>query len=518
MGVSRRGGDLIMAFVSIALFTGFMAGMGRASKHQEKILSEIPLSISDALSKFKFDSQTTVYAVCPRCHFTYKPEIKRGSSHLIYPKFCTNKPHPDSDICNEPLLETQQDGDESQKDSDKCQPRKTFVYHSFHDYLGGLLARKDLEVLMDKACDDLKESVNGPSPEVITDVFEAEFLKSFEWKDGTMFVDRKGVEGRFAFSLNIDFFSVEGNRHGGASASAGIISMACLNLPLEIRYNPENMFLAGIIPGPYEPHTTELNHYVRPLIDDMVISWEHGVRYSRTALHRTGRLTHSAIAAVVCDLPAARSAAQLASHASHHLCSVCDCFHKNNMHRTDWQNWKTRNNEELRKHAEEWRDAASQKDQNTIFDTYGVRWTEFWRLPYWNPTRQLVVDAMHCILEGITHHYFRECMGLVEKPAPATAPIPAYTYDFKMPHPADKTHGLQRTEVDEVYAIHSLLQKPIKDNEVNWTDLGTRLALKHAKSIRFVCDDLKLNYTFNNSTRRVTRKQLAGLLVNWVSV
>ena len=48
---------------------------------------------------------------------------------------------------------------------------------------------------MDKACDDLTESMKGPSPDVVTDVFEADFLRSFEWKDGTMFVDRKGVEG-----------------------------------------------------------------------------------------------------------------------------------------------------------------------------------------------------------------------------------------------------------------------------------------------------------------------------------
>ena len=110
-----------MAFVSIALFTGFMAGTGGASKRQEKILSEIPLNISDALSKFNFDSQTTVYAICPSCHFTYKPETKRGSSLLIYLKFCTNKPHPDADVCNEPLLETQQDDDKSNDRSNKTQ-------------------------------------------------------------------------------------------------------------------------------------------------------------------------------------------------------------------------------------------------------------------------------------------------------------------------------------------------------------------------------------------------------------
>ncbi|KAK6988825.1 quinon protein alcohol dehydrogenase-like superfamily, partial [Favolaschia claudopus] len=36
---------------------------------------------------------------------------------------------------------------------------------------------------------------------------------------------------------------------------------------------------------------------------------------------------------------------------------------------------------------------------------HGVRWSEMWRLPYWNPSRMLVIDAMHCILEGLVHYH-----------------------------------------------------------------------------------------------------------------
>jgi hypothetical protein len=52
--------------------------------------------------------------------------------------------------------------------------------------------------------------------------------------------------------------------------------MACLNLPLEHRYKPENMYLAGVIPGPKQPSLDNLNHYVRPLINDMVDAWDPG--------------------------------------------------------------------------------------------------------------------------------------------------------------------------------------------------------------------------------------------------
>jgi hypothetical protein len=65
--------------------------------------------------------------------------------------------------------------------------------------------------------------------------------------------------------------------------------MACLNLPYTIRHKPENMYVAGIIPGPQEPTLTELNHYLKPVIDDFVTSWTEGIRYSHTALHPSGR-------------------------------------------------------------------------------------------------------------------------------------------------------------------------------------------------------------------------------------
>ncbi|KAG2740245.1 hypothetical protein P692DRAFT_20753627, partial [Suillus brevipes Sb2] len=58
----------------------------------------------------------------------------------------------------------------------------------------------------------------------------------------------------------------------------------------------ENMYLAGIIPGPSEPSGDELNFFLDPVVDDMVESWEHGIRYSRTALNTRGRVTCSAIA------------------------------------------------------------------------------------------------------------------------------------------------------------------------------------------------------------------------------
>jgi hypothetical protein len=228
MGVIRRGGDLIMSLVAIIVHLVFQSNSVNETR-QADTLAQIPPSITAALSKLNLDGQSTIYAICPTCHCTYKPSFNHDSSIPIYPKRCSNKPKPDSNECGELLLETLED-------SQIMKPIKPFVYHHFHDYLAGLLSRPDLEELMDKSCDDLMKSMDQPAPSFVKDVFEAEFLRAFEGpKPGTLFVDRQG-SGHYAFSLNVDFFAVEGMRIHGATASAGIISLACLNLPLDVRY------------------------------------------------------------------------------------------------------------------------------------------------------------------------------------------------------------------------------------------------------------------------------------------
>ncbi|KIO03365.1 hypothetical protein M404DRAFT_89549, partial [Pisolithus tinctorius Marx 270] len=92
---------------------------------------------------------------------------------------------------------------------------------------------------------------------------EAEFLHQFTGpQPGKLFINR-GDEGCYAFALHVDFFNPEGMHQHGVTISSGIISMACLNLPLDICYKPENLYLAaGIIPGPKQPSLEKLNHYI----------------------------------------------------------------------------------------------------------------------------------------------------------------------------------------------------------------------------------------------------------------
>jgi hypothetical protein len=524
MGVSRRAGDFIMNTLSLIVRAAFQKEGGTIHPGDEAKLRQIPHNIRTAVDKFNLEGQTTTYAVCPACHCTYRPTFPHGSTTPHYPEHCSNIPNPDLGICNTLLLYSHVVNGVKVE-----HPIKKFVYHEFKDYLAGLLAQKDIEEMMDKPCDNLMDHLQE-DPNVIHDIFEADFLKSFKGPhSGVLFVDRNNngqkVEGRYVFALNVDFFNAEGMTQHGATTSTGIISMACLNLPITLRYKPEYMYIAGIIPGPTEPTGTQLNHYLRPLISDMVEFWDPGVYMSQTALYPTGRTTNCAIALCVNDLVAARQTSQLAGHSSHHYCTVCNGQYKDTLGYL-LDKWKMRDDRETRDLAEKWRTLATVKDQEKHFKDHGVRWSELWRLPYWSPSRQLVVDSMHCILEGVVHHHFRHILGLTTASANAKADIiPAFTYEFQ-PVPKEQmedVQGKQTTMAKDVSAIHSLLIAPIEAKDLeNWQImLSEKLAKRCRTALIFVCNDLNLQPIRDGTgtiAKRATKAQWAKALVNWVRI
>ena len=333
VGASRNSGDLIMGLLNILLFYAFSSdGDNVLDLCHWEILEEMPGDIHLVLSKFDFQSKTTIYAICPNFHCTYAPIFNPGDSITQYPSCCTHSPNAESALCGAQLLS-------NSKDNSASQPIKPFIYHSFHDYLAGLLSHLDLETIMDKYCDNLNNSLDSPPPEIASDVWEAQFLQTFNGPaKGVFFVVQSGGGGQYAFVINVDSFNIEGMCIQGTSTSCGLISLACLNLPPQIWYKLEYMYVC-IIPGPHQPSLVVLNHYLRPLVDDMVESWVQGIQYSKTTLHPKGWDMCSAIVVAAMDLPAAYHVSALTSHNAHIYCSVCQCIHWTILRRTNVEHW-----------------------------------------------------------------------------------------------------------------------------------------------------------------------------------
>ncbi|KAF9521429.1 hypothetical protein CPB83DRAFT_745980, partial [Crepidotus variabilis] len=93
------------------------------------------------------------------------------------------------------------------------------------------------------------------------DVRDGFFLRDFSARDGKEFQSTVKV-GRYCFSISLNFFNPFLNKQAGKKVSLGVISVVCLSLPADLRYSLENMFLAGVIPGPNEPPLTAVSHYL----------------------------------------------------------------------------------------------------------------------------------------------------------------------------------------------------------------------------------------------------------------
>ena len=61
----------------------------------------------------------------------------------------------------------------------------------------------------------------------------------------------------------------------------------------------------ALIPGPKEPKLHQLNHYLAPLVDQLIELWQ-GIDLPETFEHPNGKTIKGAIICCSCDIPAAR--------------------------------------------------------------------------------------------------------------------------------------------------------------------------------------------------------------------
>ncbi|KZT08857.1 uncharacterized protein LAESUDRAFT_617409, partial [Laetiporus sulphureus 93-53] len=170
-------------------------------------------------------------------------------------------------------------------------------------------------------------------------------------------------------------------------------------------------YLVGIIPGPSKPSLNQVNHFLEPLIDDLLAFWDPGVFFSRTASYPKGRLVHCAVIPLVCDLPAARQVSGHGSYSASFFCSFCK-LRLEDIENFDSNTWPKRDPMEHRKHAEEWRKANSYEARASIFKAHGVRWSQLLKLPYWDPIAFTVVDTMHNQYLGLIRTHCKEIWGM----------------------------------------------------------------------------------------------------------
>ncbi|KAJ7498433.1 hypothetical protein B0H11DRAFT_1714955, partial [Mycena galericulata] len=183
-----------------------------------------------------------------------------------------------------------------------------------------------------------------------------------------------------------------------------------MNLPPEIRYLPENLFIVGLLPSPFKPDAVDLTHLMDPIVET-ILKYEPPGKKVATHYHPEGVDVQARIVPLIADLLAAREASGFLSHAAIMYCWFCLLTRDEN-HRLDHLLWDYRTGQQVRKEAKEWRKLDTILARNDKAKQTGVRWGSLHRFIHWDPVKHTILGFMHNWLEGILEHTLRTLWGI----------------------------------------------------------------------------------------------------------
>lgn len=408
--LSRRRTDVVLAGLRDIL---------RLANVPTEQLKHIPQDSRTVLQKFRLDPITTTYVMCSQCYALYPLTVTERT--------CTHKPTDQSDPCGAPILQlirktvqnysregtsSGSDVDEGGGDNDgeHWVPVKTYTHQSFKHWLASILCRPGVEDIIDDYYQLFAEKDD------IEDIWDTKFMRDFPDSTQTtherkpFFTPAMIQDGRYAFSLSMDSFDPLGNVTAKHSISATGINMVLLNLPPHLRHKTENLYHAGVIPGPGKPSNEQINHFTQLIVDEFVPLYEHGVRYTKTAKYPDGRACKCIVAILVTDALAARQVAGFRSVTSYYPCSFC--LVTTHDLETLTRPWFERDPVRHREHAALWKDALTIADRKRAEETHQVRWSPLLELRYWNPSLSTIIDSMHNLYLGLIQDHCRNIWGI----------------------------------------------------------------------------------------------------------
>jgi hypothetical protein len=179
----------------------------------------------------------------------------------------------------------------------------------------------------------------------------------------------------------------------------------------------------------------------------------------------------------------------------------------------------------------EWKNTEDKKERDKHAVLHGCRYSELYRLPYWDAALQLVIDPMHALLEGIVHNYYRHTLKLTKVDVTDEKLRPAFdlklSVDGVIGHDQNDTTRL-KTEVGKItdrlkLAFANKGGRPHQTEVLRNFLSSQRLpALKFvSEGLRIVAQDAKLIFRSTKHPEKVTmkaysRKDYANVLVDWV--
>ena len=348
---------------------------------------------------------------------------------------CTAHCFPNSPLCNQLLVKL------GVKEGKSVRvPICPFNVQDFNAFVGRLLCRPGYEELMDNAT-FLHREVDD-----LLDIKDGTAVQELQGLDGKPFLNGyKCSKLQLIWSFSIDWFNPFHNKQVGKKASCSSIAMVPLNLPPSLQHKSENIYLYTVMGK--EPSLADTNHFIEPFVTMMEHNYHHGTHYTSTFNHPShGQSTRSMIAVIVSDLLGTKKILGYSGVTSKNsFCSFCT-LSKSDIGNFNWQHWELRKVEDLRWAAELWWDAPSVSIHKALYAQYGVCWSAFWGLSYFNLTWSVIIEGMHNLFKGLVPYHCRTVLGIdhpeetcrnhQDKPADTYKSAAAQSLSVKDPRPS----------------------------------------------------------------------------------
>ncbi|MBW0527361.1 hypothetical protein O181_067076, partial [Austropuccinia psidii MF-1] len=153
-----------------------------------------------------------------------------------------------------------------------------------------------------------------------------------------------------------------------------------------MQYKTHFTYLAGLIPAPNQTNTRTMNNILNPLVDELrQLNKTFNIQ---TYQHSNRRNVSVKLAALIGDIVVTHKVSRFASHSAHRLHSWFEVTKK------DIEKvfvGKCRNKHDTLELSIRWHNQKQISKRESLVKKTGVRWSELNRLPYWDPSKDVVL-------------------------------------------------------------------------------------------------------------------------------
>jgi len=178
---------------------------------------------------------------------------------------------------------------------------------------------------------------------------------------------------------------------------------------------------------------------------------------------------------------------------------------------------KRRTGEEILKSAQLYLDAKNEKERKETITTTGIRWSELYRLPYFDPSHMVIVDCMHNLFLGLVQEHF-EILGIRmdNKKGKKTAAL-------SITISTEAMSGLNKNERESMNKLIETLESPMNkelESQDGYDMYFKRLEKLHKQSLKLVFESfkLKVNPTYTHISKKdLNKPDFVHSILTWVS-